>query len=76
MPYCKYPTNYTQSLPFGRLIAMTWRSNTNYTLYDAGYSRWIKGPGYLYFRMNERDGACLENNYSRLTVDMYAWFIK
>jgi hypothetical protein len=78
MPYCKYPTNYTQSLPFGRLIALTWVGNNNKQnqIWDAGHARWIYGPGYLYFRMNERDGDCLKNNYSRLTVDMYAWFIK
>jgi hypothetical protein len=72
MPYCKY----TQSLPFGRLIAMTWRSNTNYTLYDAGVRGYIPGPGWLYFRINERDGQCLDNNSGQSVVDMTAPFIK
>jgi hypothetical protein len=69
MPYCKYPR--TPNLPFGRLIAMTRASSTDFKIWDAGYARWIYGPGYLYFRMNERDGACLENNYSELGVDIY-----
>jgi hypothetical protein len=74
MPYCKYPA--TKHLPFGRLVAMTWRSNSDATLWDAGGKRYIPGPGHLYFRMNERDGDCLKNNYGSLVVDMTAPFIK
>jgi hypothetical protein len=75
MPYCKYPTNYTQKLPFGRLVAMTWRSNTNYTLYDAGHARYIPGPGYLFFRINERDGQCLDNNLGNINVEITGGFV-
>jgi hypothetical protein len=74
MPYCKYPR--TTSLPFGRLVALTWRSNTDYTLYDAGHAGYIPGPGYLFFRINERDGQCLQNNLGHIDVTLTAGFIK
>jgi hypothetical protein len=61
----------TPNLPFGRLIAMTRVSDTNFRIWDAGYARYIYGPGYLWFRMNERDGECLKNNYGYLRVDIY-----
>jgi hypothetical protein len=72
MPYCKF----TQKYPFGRLIALTYVSNNNYRIWDAGYARYIDGPGWLYFRMNERDGACLKNNSGYMGVDVSAGFIK
>jgi hypothetical protein len=71
MPYCEY----TQQLPFGRLVAMTRVSSTKYTLYDAGNAGYIPGPGELYFRINERDGQCLQNNSGSIVVDMTAPFI-
>jgi len=74
MPYCKYPA--TTNLPFGRLIALTSVSNNNPRIWDAGYARYINGPGWLYFRMNERDGSCLENNSGYMDVDVSAGFIK
>jgi len=76
MPYCKYPDPVSTKLPFGRLIALVYVNNNNYHIEDAGYAHWIYGPGQLLFRMNERGGACLENNYGALDVNLYAWFIK
>ena len=74
MPYCKYQR--TQNLPFGRLIAMTRVSSTNFKIWDAGGRTYIYGPGHLYFRINERDGECLNNNYGDIVVDLRAPFIK
>jgi hypothetical protein len=74
MPYCKYQR--TPNLPYGRLIAMTRVSSTNFKIWDAGGRRYIYGPGHLYFRINERDGECLNNNYGSIVVDMTAPFIK
>jgi hypothetical protein len=76
MPYCKYPDPVSTKLPFGRLIALVYVNNNNYHIEDAGYAHWIYGPGQLLFGMNERGGACLENNYGALDVNLYAWFIK
>jgi hypothetical protein len=73
-PNCKYQR--TPNLPFGRLIALTRVSSTNFHIWDAGYARYIYGPGRLYFRMNERDGPCLENNWGWLSVNVYAGFIR
>jgi hypothetical protein len=74
MPYCKYPE--TTNLPFGRLVAMTWRSKTDYTLYDAGaHAGYIPGPGYLFFRINERDGQCLDNNLGNIDVEITGGFV-
>ena len=73
MPYCKYPR--TQNLPFGRLIAMTRVSSTNFQIWDAGYARLIPGPGYLFFRINERDGQCLDNNLGNIDVQITGGFV-
>jgi hypothetical protein len=75
MPYCKYPHPYSQSLPFGRLIAMTWINNNNYKLWDAGHAGYIRGPGYLFFRINERDGQCLDNNLGHIDVRITGGFV-
>jgi hypothetical protein len=73
MPYCKYPR--TQNLPFGRLIAMTRVSSTNFQIWDAGYARSIPGPGYLFFRINERNGQCLDNNFGNIDVEITGGFV-
>ena len=73
MPYCKYPR--TQNLPFGRLIAMTRVSSTDFKIWDAGHAGYIRGPGYLFFRINERNGQCLDNNFGDLDVRITGGFV-
>ena len=76
MQYCKWPASGTQRLPFGRLIARTSINSNKYLLWDAGHAGWIYGPGKLYFRINERDGQCLDNNWGYIDVDLYAWWLQ
>jgi hypothetical protein len=74
MPYCKYPA--TTNLPFGRLIAVTVVNSSNYTIWDAGKpTTYIRGPGWLYFRINERDGQCLDNNFGSIDVRVTGGFV-
>jgi hypothetical protein len=70
-PNCKYPR--TKHLPFGRLIGMMGVSASNFQIIDAGVtSRFrVYGPGRLYFRINERDGPCLDNNDGYIHVTVY-----
>jgi hypothetical protein len=55
---------------------MTKVDNQHYQLWDARHAGYILGPGWLYFRINEKDGPCLDNNYGQMDIDLSAPWLK